>query len=66
MSNDQTLPKGSDAEELLREYFLGLGYFVVRGAKLRFMGDDVTDVDLWLPGKAQVAIGSYHCGILTR
>lgn len=40
--------QGAVAEELLRSYFLGLGYFVVRGAKVRFASEDVTDIDLWL------------------
>jgi hypothetical protein len=35
-------------EETLREYFLELGYYVVRGIKYGFEGFDVTDVDLWL------------------
>jgi len=42
------LPKGDQAEECLRRYFLSSGYFVVRGAKFRYSGLDVTDVDLWL------------------
>jgi len=43
--------KGSGAEEVLRNYFLSLGYFVVRGCKFRYEGFDVTDVDLWIYGK---------------
>ena len=35
-------------EEALRLYFLELGYYVVRGAKLRHRGTTVTDVDLLL------------------
>ncbi|MFO1368905.1 MAG: hypothetical protein U1F46_07915 [Marinagarivorans sp.] len=45
---EQTLPKGAAAEESLRNYFLSIGYFVVRGAKFTFGKFDVTDVDLWL------------------
>ncbi len=41
-------PKGHMAEELLREYFLELGYYAVRGIKFVFQGEDVTDIDLWL------------------
>jgi hypothetical protein len=42
------IDKGGKTEELLREYFLKAGYFVVRGAKIVHEGDTVTDVDLWL------------------
>jgi hypothetical protein len=45
---DQSLPKGAAAEESLRNYFLSIGYYVVRGAKFTFNKFDVTDVDLWL------------------
>jgi hypothetical protein len=44
---DQPL-KGAAAEEALRNYFLSIGYFVVRGCKFTFNRFDVTDVDLWL------------------
>lgn len=43
--------KGETAEEILRNYFLSIGYFVVRGSKFKFNQYDVTDVDLWLYGK---------------
>lgn len=42
------IPKGFVAEEALRNYFLSIGYFVVRGCKFTFNQFDVTDVDLWL------------------
>ena len=42
------LPKGEQAEELLRQYFISLGYFVVRSLDCKYKGYDVTDVDLWL------------------
>lgn len=45
--SDQHL-KGSMAEEALRNYFLSIGYYVVRGSKYKFNEFDVTDVDLWL------------------
>ena len=48
--SDQLL-KGHAAEESLRNYFLSIGYFVVRGCKFRFNSFDVTDVDLWLYGR---------------
>src|SRR5205085_8304786 len=40
--------KGDDAEELLREYFLCLNYYVARGVHFTYGGEDITDVDLWL------------------
>jgi hypothetical protein len=42
------LDKGSRAEELLREYFISCGFYVVRGAKVYFQKIEVSDVDLWL------------------
>lgn len=42
------MSKGANAEEVLRRYFLSLGYFVVRGIAFRYKGFEVTDVDLWL------------------
>ncbi|WP_332862399.1 hypothetical protein [Janthinobacterium svalbardensis] len=49
--NDPLL-KGAAAEEALRNYFLSIGYFVIRGARFQFNHFDVTDVDLWLYGKS--------------
>lgn len=40
--------KGVLAEEALRQYFMALGFFVVRGARFRFREYEITDVDLWL------------------
>lgn len=40
--------KGAAAEEALRGYFLEIGYFAVRGLKLRHHDVDVTDIDVWL------------------
>ena len=48
MSGQTTPDKGAKMEEILRNYFLELGYFVVRGAKYKFGGCDITDIDLWL------------------
>jgi len=42
------LDKGGRAEEILRNYFRELGYFVVRGVKVKIEGVDITDLDLWL------------------
>lgn len=40
--------KGFKTEELLREYFLTAGFFVVRGARLKYEDTELTDVDLWI------------------
>ena len=40
--------KGGKMEELLRNYFLELGFYVVRGLKYKYQGFDITDVDLFL------------------
>ncbi len=40
--------KGPAAEEALRNYFLSIGYYVVRGVRFTYNQFDVTDVDLWL------------------
>jgi hypothetical protein len=39
-------------EELLRDYFLKAGYYVVRNIPFVYEGFDVTDIDLWLYGRA--------------
>jgi hypothetical protein len=39
---------GYDFEELLRAYFLRAGFFVLRGVPVRVLGEDVTDIDIWL------------------
>jgi len=48
----EQLLKGPAAEEALRNYFLNIGYFVIRGGKFKFNRFDVTDVDLWLYGRS--------------
>ncbi|MCT8285835.1 hypothetical protein NYQ43_09020 [Xanthomonas translucens pv. translucens] len=40
--------KGAVLEEVLRNYFLKSGFYVVRGVPFRLAEDDATDVDLWL------------------
>ncbi|WP_438939889.1 hypothetical protein [Chitinophaga hostae] len=35
-------------EELLRNYFLKSGYYVIRGVPFIYEGFDVTDIDIWL------------------
>lgn len=48
MNNKILPPKGAVLEEVLRAYFLRVGFFVIRGVPFRFAGEDLTDVDLWL------------------
>jgi len=43
--------KGEFMEELLRNYFLKAGYYVVRGVPFNYEGFDVTDIDLWIYGR---------------
>ena len=52
MENQQTLFKGELMEELLRNYFITSGYYVVRGVKFKYEGFDITDVDLYLYGRS--------------
>lgn len=47
-STKKIIPKGYQMEELLRNYFLKAGYYVVRGVPFTYEGYDVTDIDLWL------------------
>ncbi|ELD3229949.1 TPA: hypothetical protein ACK0K3_003199 [Enterobacter hormaechei] len=42
------LKKGERAEELLRKYFLSIGYYVLRAVEFKYHGFDITDIDLWL------------------
>lgn len=44
----KTGKKGFETEEVVRSYFLGAGFFVVRGVRLKHSGDELTDIDLWL------------------
>lgn len=44
--------KGLKMEELLRSYFLKAGYYVIRSVPFVYAGFDVTDIDLWLYGRA--------------
>lgn len=50
MSKQEEIPfdKGGKMEELLRNYFLELGFYVVRGLKYKYQGFDITDIDLFL------------------
>lgn len=40
--------KGFKTEELLRNYFLRAGFFVVRGINIKVNETDLTDADLWI------------------
>jgi len=48
----EELSKGEFTEELLRDYFIDLGYFVVRSVKFRYREFDITDIDLFLYNKS--------------
>ena len=48
----ETLKKGEMAEEILRNYFIELGYYVVRSIKFKYKSFDITDIDLWLYSKS--------------
>jgi len=48
MTSQKSGKIGYVVEEVLREYFLELGYFVVRGIKVRLGSQDATDIDLFL------------------
>ncbi len=48
MNKKINMPKGAVLEEVLRAYFIRAGFFVIRGVPFRFVGEDLTDVDLWL------------------
>lgn len=46
--NTEGVDKGGIAEEALREYFKGLGSFVLRGVPVKEGSETVTDIDLWV------------------
>ncbi len=52
MRKQTAINKGHKMEELLRSYFLKAGYYVVRGVPFVYEGFDITDIDLWLYGRA--------------
>ena len=51
-----TRSKGPRLEEVVRAYFARQGYFALRGIDLRFEGDKVTDIDVWLYGRQSASI----------
>ena len=48
--------KGPRLEEVVRAYFVRQGFFALRGVDLRFEGDKVTDIDVWLYGRPSASI----------
>lgn len=54
MENQQELFKGELMEEKLRIYFLNNGYYVVRGIKYSYEGNEITDIDLMLYGRVSI------------
>lgn len=52
MGKQPAINKGYKMEELLRNYFLKAGYYVVRGVQFVYESFNVTDIDLWLYGRA--------------
>lgn len=48
--------KGSGLEELVRGYFARQGFYALRGVPLRFEGEDVTDIDVWLYGRHSTSV----------
>lgn len=40
--------KGFATEELIRNYFLSAGFYVLRSVPFRLEGADLTDIDLWI------------------
>ena len=52
METQQNITKGELMEELIRNYFLNSGYYVVRGVKYRYEDNDITDVDIFLYGRS--------------
>lgn len=51
MKKQAELFKGELMEEKLRLYFLNNGYYVARGIKYEFEGNEITDIDLFLYGR---------------
>ncbi len=51
MKKQGELFKGELMEEKLRVYFQNNGYYVARGVKYNFEGNEITDIDLFLYGR---------------
>ncbi|WP_130771885.1 glycosyltransferase family protein [Rhizobium ruizarguesonis] len=50
----KNIDKGGALEEALRQYFLGMGAFVIRGVPFKQGKEDITDIDLWVYTRANV------------
>jgi hypothetical protein len=48
---DSKVNKGLKSEEVLRNYFLKAGYYVVRAVPFKYEEFEITDIDLWLYGR---------------
>jgi hypothetical protein len=48
--------KGPSLEELVREYFSKQGFYALRGVKLLFESEEVTDIDVWLYGRQSAGV----------
>jgi hypothetical protein len=48
--------KGPLLEEIVREYFSKQGFYALRGAKVQFEGEEVTDIDVWLYGRQSAGV----------
>lgn len=48
----EKMTKGYATEEILRNYFITLGFYVLRGVKFKYKSFDVTDIDLLLFSKS--------------
>jgi hypothetical protein len=66
ITTETLVDKGGKAEEILRSYFLSLGYFAVRGLPFTYQGFDVTDVDLWLYLKSSSITRERSCVDIKR
>lgn len=56
METQNTISKGAVMEEILRNYFLDTGYYVVRGIKYKYEESDITDIDLYLYSRSSTFI----------
>jgi hypothetical protein len=48
--------KGPLLEEIVREYFSKQGFYALRGVKVQFEGEEVTDIDVWLYGRQSASV----------
>src|SRR4051812_8673108 len=48
--------KGAQLEEVVRAYFAKQGFFAIRSLPLRFDGEDVTDIDVWVYARQSASV----------